>query len=158
MNAMRLLLGACLATAPLSAWAQPSAPPPTELFLTGLNVSNLDRSIDFYTRVLGLAEYKRYGDVSGQVQVLLGTPGQAPARSVLVLVWRKDHNGPYQLGTAFSRIGVRTPDAQALVGRVKAAGYKVTHEPARASQTSPVLAFVTDPDGYPVEVIQEPAP
>jgi predicted enzyme related to lactoylglutathione lyase len=71
-----------------------------------------------------------------------------------VLVHHKDHQGKYELGTGFSRVGFRLPDVRAVVNAARAAGYPVTREPMAAQGA--ILGFITDPDGYALELVQMP--
>ena len=124
---------------------------------TMLRVGNLQRSIDFYTQVLGMSllrtsenpEYKyslAFLGYSG------GNPGQAEIE--LTYNWGVEH---YEPGTAYGHIALGVPDAYAACEKIRAAGGQITREAGPVKGGSSVIAFVTDPDGYKIELIQRPA-
>ena len=118
-----------------------------------LRVGDLQRSIDFYTRVLGMQllrtsenhEYKYSLAFVGYE----GNPAQAEIE--LTYNWGTDK---YELGTAYGHIALGVPDAYAACEKIRAAGGNVTREPGPVKGGTTVIAFVTDPDGYKIELIQ----
>jgi lactoylglutathione lyase len=121
---------------------------------TMLRVGNLQRSIDFYTRVLGMnllrtSENPEYRYSLAFVGYEGGNPGQAEIE--LTHNWDTDH---YELGTAYGHIALGVPDAYAACDNIRAAGGQVTREPGPVKGGTTVIAFVTDPDGYKIELIQ----
>ncbi len=121
---------------------------------TMLRVGNLQRSIDFYTQVLGMqllrtSENPEYKYSLAFVGYEGGNPGQAEIE--LTWNWGTDH---YELGTAYGHIAIAVPDAHAACERIKAAGGKVTREAGPVKGGSTIIAFVTDPNGYKIELIQ----
>jgi lactoylglutathione lyase len=119
-----------------------------------LRVGDLQRSIDFYTRILGMKllrtsenpEFKYSLAFVGYDQ---GNPGQAEIE--LTYNWGTKH---YDMGDAFGHIAIGVPDAYAACERIKAAGGQVTREAGQVLGGTTVIAFVTDPDGYKIELIQ----
>ena len=118
-----------------------------------LRVGDLQRSIDFYTNVLGMQllrssenpEYKYSLAVVG----CEGNPAQAEIE--------RTYNGgttSYELGTAYGHNALGVPDAYAACEKIKAAGGQVTREAGPVKGGTTVIAFVTDPDGYKIELIQ----
>ncbi len=81
-----------------------------------------------------------------------GNPAQAEIE--LTHNWDTDH---YDLGTAYGHIALGVPDAYAACARIKAAGGQVTREAGPVKGGTTVIAFVTDPDGYKIELIQAKA-
>jgi lactoylglutathione lyase len=83
----------------------------------------------------------------------LGYEGGNPAQAELELTynWGTDH---YDLGTAYGHIALGVPDAYAACEKIRAAGGQITREPGPVKGGSTVIAFVTDPDGYKIELIQ----
>mgnify|MGYP006316128211 FL=1 len=121
---------------------------------TMLRVGNLQRSIDFYTQVLGMELLRTSENPQYQYSLaFLGFGGGNPAQAELELTynWGTDH---YDLGTAYGHIALGVPDAYAACEKIRAAGGQITREPGPVKGGSTVIAFVTDPDGYKIEVIQ----
>ncbi|VUZ26603.1 Lactoylglutathione lyase [uncultured Comamonas sp.] len=121
---------------------------------TMLRVGNLQRSIDFYTQVLGMQLLRTSENPEYQYSLaFLGFGGGNPAQAELELTynWGTDH---YDLGTAYGHIALGVPDAYAACDKIRAAGGQITREPGPVKGGSTVIAFVTDPDGYKIELIE----
>ena len=121
---------------------------------TMLRVGNLQRSIDFYTQVLGMELLRTSENPQYQYSLaFLGFGGGNPAQAEVELTynWGTDH---YDLGTAYGHIALGVPDAYAACEKIRAAGGQITREPGPVKGGSTVIAFVTDPDGYKIELIQ----
>ncbi len=122
---------------------------------TMLRVGNLQRSIDFYTQVLGMQVLRTSENTEYQYSLaFLGFEGGNPTQAEIELTynWGVDS---YDLGTAYGHIALGVPDAYAAVEKIKAAGGNVTREAGPVKGGSTVIAFVTDPDGYKIELIQK---
>src|SRR5574343_1796805 len=112
------------------------------------------RSIDFYTQMLGMqllrtSENPEYKYSLAFLGFEGGNPGQAEIE--LTYNWGVEQ---YELGTAYGHIALGVPDAYAACAKIKAAGGNVTREPGPVKGGTTVIAFVTDPDGYKIELIQ----
>ena len=123
---------------------------------TMLRVGNLQRSIDFYTQVLGMTLLRQSENPEYKYSLAFlgfdgGNPGQAEIE--LTYNWGVDS---YELGTAYGHIALGVPDVAESVAKIKAAGGNVTREPGPVKGGTTVIAFVTDPDGYKIELIQRP--
>lgn len=123
---------------------------------TMLRVGDLQRSIDFYTQVLGMqllrtSENSEYRYTLAFLGFNGGNPGQAEIE--LTYNWGVDR---YELGTAYGHIALGVPDVRAAVDAIRAAGGNVTREPGPVKGGKSVIAFVTDPDGYKIELIERP--
>jgi lactoylglutathione lyase len=120
---------------------------------TMLRVGNLQRSIDFYTQVLGMALLRTSENPQYKYTLAFLGYGANPEHAELELTynWGVDS---YELGTAYGHIALGVPDVYAACTRIKAAGGNVTREPGPVKGGSSVIAFVCDPDGYKIELIQ----
>jgi lactoylglutathione lyase len=123
-----------------------------------LRVGNLQRSIDFYTQVLGMQLLRTTQRPEQQYDLAFvgyggGNPGQAEIE--LTYNYGVEH---YELGNAFGHIAIGVPDVaatcSALREKAAALGGAVTREPGPVKGGTTVIAFVTDPDGYKIELIQ----
>ena len=123
------------------------------LLHTMLRVGDLQRSIDFYTRVMGM-KLLRTTDRPAQKYTLafLGY-GSNPDHAELELT----HNHGverYDMGTAYGHLAIEVPDAHAACEHIRANGGQVTREAGPVAGGATVIACITDPDGYKVELIQ----
>lgn len=121
----------------------------------GLHVTDLDRSVDFYTNVLGMQQVARY-EFEGVTEVLVGYGPQGESPS-LVLVDRAGHPSPVDVGTGFDRVLLMVDDLHAVCERLRAFGCAVTRDPAQPAGIPVILAMATDPDGYGLELLGQPA-
>ncbi len=123
------------------------------LLHTMLRVGNLDASIDFYTRILGMTLLRKNDYPDGKFTLAFVGYGPETAHAVIELTynWGVDH---YELGTAFGHIALEVEDAYAACDRIRAAGGKVVREAGPMKHGNTVIAFVEDPDGYKIELIQ----
>lgn len=124
---------------------------------TMLRVGNLQRSIDFYTQVLGMQLLRTTENPQYQYSLaFLGFEGGNPAQAELELTynWGTEH---YDHGNAYGHIALGVTDAHAACEKIRAAGGTISREPGPVQGGSTVIAFVTDPDGYKIELIQRPS-
>ena len=125
------------------------------LLHTMLRVGNLQRAIDFYTRVLGMQLLRTSENPEYKYSLaFVGYEGN-PAQAEIELTYNHgvDH---YDMGTAYGHLALGVPDVYAACDRIKASGGNVTREAGPVKGGSTVIAFVTDPDGYKIELIQRP--
>lgn len=120
---------------------------------TMLRVGDLDRSIKFYTEVLGMQVLRRNDYPEGKFTLAFVGYGSEDEGAVIELThnWGVDK---YELGTAYGHIALAVPDAYAACTEIKARGGKVVREAGPMKHGTTVIAFVEDPDGYKVELIQ----
>ncbi|MFP8779196.1 lactoylglutathione lyase [Hydrogenophaga sp. RWCD_12] len=124
------------------------------LLHTMLRVGNLQRSIDFYTQVLGMQLLRTSENPEYKYSLaFLGFEGGNPGQAEIELTWNWGVE-QYEMGTAYGHIAIGVPDAYAACDKIKAAGGNVTREAGPVKGGSTVIAFVTDPDGYKIELIQ----
>ena len=121
---------------------------------TMLRVGNLQRSIDFYTQVLGMTLLRQSENPEYQYSLaFLGFEGGNPNQAELELTYNWGTE-LYDHGNAYGHIALGVPDAAAACTKIKAAGGNVTREAGPVMGGSTVIAFVTDPDGYKIELIE----
>ena len=120
-----------------------------------LRVGDLQRSIDFYTRVLGMQLLRQSENPEYKYSLAFvgygGNPDQAEIE--LTYNWGTDS---YELGTAYGHIALGVPDVAAACEKIRSGGGNVTREAGPVKGGTTVIAFVTDPDGYKIELIQRP--
>jgi lactoylglutathione lyase len=123
---------------------------------TMLRVGDLERSLAFYTQVLGMRLLRRRDYPDGKFTLAFVGYGDEEHDAVLELTynWGVDN---YQLGNAYGHIAVEVDDARRACEEVKKRGGKVTREAGPMKHGSTVIAFVEDPDGYKIEFIQRKA-
>ena len=120
---------------------------------TMLRVGDLQRSVDFYTHALGMRELRRRDVPDGKYTLAFVGYGDEETSAVIELTYNYgvDH---YELGNAFGHLAVGVPDVAAACERVRSVGAKVTREPGPVKFGTTIIAFVEDPDGYKIELIQ----
>ncbi len=120
---------------------------------TMLRVGNLQRSIDFYTQVLGMKLLRTSDNPEYKYTLAFVGYGSNPDHAELELTYNYGVD-QYDLGTAYGHIALAVPDAKAACDKIRASGGNVTREAGAVKGGSTVIAFVTDPDGYKVELIE----
>ena len=126
------------------------------LLHTMLRVGNLQRSIDFYTNVLGMQLLRQSENPEYKYSLaFVGYEGN-PAQAEIELTYNHGTDS-YDMGTAYGHIALGVPDAYAAVEKIRAAGGNVTRDAGPVKGGTTVIAFVTDPDGYKIELIQRMA-
>ena len=118
-----------------------------------LRVGNLERSIEFYTQVLGMTLIRRSENPEYKYSLAFVGYGSNPDHAELELTYNHGVE-KYDMGTAYGHIALGVPDANAACDKIRAAGGQVTREAGPVKGGSTVIAFVTDPDGYKVELIE----
>ncbi len=117
----------------------------------GINVTDLDRSADFYTRALGLQEKGKY-DLGHLLEVLVGSEGDAV--SILLMKYTDRSEAP-DLGTGFEKIVLACDDVAAVYERALAEGGTSQLEPRTIEAMNLTVALVRDPDGYLIELVKQ---
>jgi lactoylglutathione lyase len=123
------------------------------LLHTMIRVGDLQRSIDFYTNVLGMKLLRKNDYPDGRFTLAFVGYGDESEQAVIELTHNWDTKS-YDLGNGFGHLAVGMPDIYKVCEAVKAKGGKVTREPGPMKFGSTVIAFVEDPDGYKIEFIQ----
>ena len=120
---------------------------------TMLRVGNLERSIEFYTQVLGMTLIRRSENPEYKYSLAFVGYGSNPDHAELELTYNHGVE-KYDMGTAYGHIALGVPDAYAACDKIRAAGGQVTRESGPVKGGSTVIAFGTDPEGYKVELIE----
>jgi len=120
---------------------------------TMLRVGDLQRSIDFYTQMLGMKLLRTTDRPEQQYSLAFVGFGNNPDHAELELTFNYGVT-QYELGTAYGHIAIGVDDAAAACARIKAAGGTVTRDAGPVKGGSTIIAFVQDPDGYKIELIE----
>jgi lactoylglutathione lyase len=118
-----------------------------------LRVGNLQRSIDFYTEVLGMTLLRTSENTEYKYTLAFVGYASNPEQAELELTYNWGVES-YDLGTAYGHVALGVTDAYAACEKIKTAGGNVTRDAGPVKGGSTVIAFVTDPDGYKIELIQ----
>jgi lactoylglutathione lyase len=121
---------------------------------TMLRVFDLDKSLDFYNRLLGMKVLRRREVPDGKYTLAFVGYGDEAASTVVELTYNWDQKEPYALGSAFGHLAIGVPDVYALCETLGKAGVKITRPPGPVKFGTTVIAFIEDPDGYKIELIQ----
>ena len=120
---------------------------------TMLRVGDLRRSVDFYTGVLGMRLLRTTDRPDQKYSLAFVGYGDESDGAVLELTYNHGVES-YDLGTAYGHVAIEVPDAAAACAAVRAKGGSVTREAGPVKGGSTVIAFVQDPDGYKIELIE----
>ena len=120
---------------------------------TMLRVGDLQRSIDFYTKVLGMKLLRTSDNPEYQYTLAFVGYGANPDHAELELTYNYGTTS-YELGTAYGHIAISADDIVAACDAARASGGNVTREPGPVKGGNTVIAFITDPDGYKIELIE----
>lgn len=123
------------------------------LLHTMIRVGDLDRSIDFYTRLLGMRLLRRQDYPEGRFTLAFVGYGDEADQAVIELTHNWD-TAAYELGTGFGHLAIAVPDIHAACERLAAAEAKIPRPPGPMKHGRTVIAFVEDPDGYKIELIE----
>jgi lactoylglutathione lyase len=120
---------------------------------TMLRVGDLQRSIDFYTNVLGMKLLRTSDNPEYKYKLAFLGYGSNPDHAELELTYNYGVE-KYDMGTAYGHIALSADDIYKVCDEVRARGGNITREPGPVKGGSTVIAFITDPDGYKVELIE----
>ncbi|SFM55336.1 lactoylglutathione lyase [Nitrosomonas communis] len=120
---------------------------------TMLRVGNLEKSIHFYTKIMGMKVLRQKEYPDGKFTLAFVGYQNESENAVLELTYNWGVE-KYELGTAFGHIAIEVDDAYEMCEKVKNLGGKVTREAGPMKHGSTVIAFIEDPDGYKIEFIQ----
>ncbi len=120
---------------------------------TMLRVGDLDRSVKFYAELFGMKELRRRDVPDGKYTLSFLGYGDEATETVLELTYNYGVD-KYDIGTGFGHLAIGMPDVAGTCAKLRAAGAKITREPGPVKFGTTIIAFVEDPDGYKIELIQ----
>ena len=121
---------------------------------TMLRVFDLKKSLDFYTRLLGMQVLRQREVPEGRYTLAFVGYGDEASTTVIELTHNWDQKEPYALGTAFGHLAIGVRDVYAACEKLGKEGVKITRAPGPVKFGTTVIAFIEDPDGYKIELIQ----
>ena len=122
---------------------------------TMIRVLDLEKSIDFYTRYLGMTLCRRSDNETGRYTVAFVGYGDEKEATVVELTHNWDRTEPYDLGSAFGHLAIGVDDIYGICEKLAAAGVKVPRPAGPVKGGTTVIAFIEDPDGYKIELVQK---
>lgn len=135
-------------------WEVIKAPKP-RIRHTMLRVKNLEKSIDFYTRLFGMTVFRRRDVEGGKYSVAFLGYGDENNDPAIELTYNWGHDDGYDIGNGYGHIAIGVPDIYALCDRLESEGVEIPRPAGPLKHGGPnasVIAFVKDPDGYLIEL------
>ncbi|MRX27192.1 lactoylglutathione lyase [Kangiella sp. HZ709] len=121
---------------------------------TMLRVGDLDKSINFYTQVLGMKLIRKHDYESGRFTLAFVGYGEEKTSTVIELTHNWDTQN-YELGNGFGHLAIAVDDVYIACEKIRDAGGRITREPGPMKHGDTVLAFAEDPDGYKIELLED---
>lgn len=121
---------------------------------TMIRVKDLDKSIDFYTRLLGMKLTRKTDYPSGEFTLAFVGYGEESDSTVIELTHNWGQKEPYDLGDAFGHLAIGVPDIYGTCEQMEKEGVKIPRPPGPMKHGGSVIAFIEDPDGYKIELIE----
>lgn len=119
---------------------------------TMLRVGDLDRSVDFYTKVLGMRLLRRQDYPDGRFTLAFVGYGEESSHTVIELTFNWETSA-YDLGTGYGHIALEVDDVYRACAEIRERGGRIMREAGPMNAGKTIIAFVADPDGYPIELI-----
>ena len=124
------------------------------LLHTMLRVRDLEKSLKFYTDLLGMKVLRQRDYPSGKFTLAFVGYGEEAGNTVIELTHNWEQAEPYNLGSAFGHLAIGVPDVYRTCERLAAAGVKIPRPAGPMAHGGSVIAFIEDPDGYRIELVQ----
>jgi len=121
---------------------------------TMIRVLDMDKSLDFYTGHLGMKEMRRIDYPEGKFTLAFVGYGDESDSTVIELTHNWDQHEAYDPGSGFGHLAIAVPDIYGVVEKMRADGVSVPREPGPMKHGTTVIAFIEDPDGYKIELIE----
>jgi len=120
---------------------------------TMIRVRDLEKSLDFYTRLLGMSLIRQKDYPSGRFTLAFVGYGDEAANTVIELTHNWDQAEPYTIGSGFGHLAIGVPDIYGTCELLAKEGVKIPRPPGPMKHGGSVIAFIEDPDGYKIELI-----
>jgi lactoylglutathione lyase len=127
----------------------------SRLLHTMIRVRDLEKSLDFYTRLLGMQMLRRKDYPSGKFTLAFVGFGAEDSTAVIELTHNWEQDQPYEIGTGFGHLAIAVPNIYKACESLAAEGVKIPRPPGPMKHGGSVIAFVEDPDGYKIELIEK---
>ncbi len=121
---------------------------------TMIRVRDLEKSLDFYTRILGMKVLRRKDYPDGKFTNTFVGYGPEDSHAVIELTHNWGREEPYDLGNGWGHVALEVPDVYATCEALQEAGATITRSPGPMKHGTRVIAFVEDPDGYKIELLE----
>lgn len=128
--------------------------PNPRILHTMIRVKDLDASVDFYTKLLGMKKLREKDYPEGKFTLVFVGYGDEANHAVIELTYNWDHDKPYDLGDGFGHVAIGVDDIYKTCKALDVAGANITRAPGPMKHGTTVIAFIEDPDGYKIELIQ----
>lgn len=125
-----------------------------QMLHTMIRVYDLDKSIEFYTEYLGMKLLRKKDYPGGKFTLAFIGYGEESDHTVIELTHNWEQEQPYELGNAFGHIALGVPDIYTTCKVLEKAGVTITRQPGPMKHGTTVIAFIEDPDGYKIELIE----
>ena len=130
-------------------------PGKARLLHTMLRVKDLDKSLNFYTELLGMKLLRKRDYPTGKFTLAFVGYGDEESNAVIELTHNWGQKEPYQIGTAFGHLAIGVPDIYGTCETLAKDGVKIPRPPGPMKHGGSVIAFIEDPDGYKIELIEK---
>jgi lactoylglutathione lyase len=124
-----------------------------QMMHTMVRVKDLDKSLDFYTRLLGMQLLRKMDFPEGKFTLAFVGYGPEETHAVVELTYNWDQKEPYDLGNGYGHIALGVRDIHGICKELEKAGAKIPRSPGPMKHGTTHIAFVEDPDGYKIELI-----
>ncbi len=121
---------------------------------TMIRVRDLEKSLDFYTRILGMQVLRQKEYPGGKFTNTFVGYGPEETHPAIELTYNWDREEPYDMGNGWGHVALEVPDVYAACEALQSAGANITRAPGPMKNGTRVIAFVEDPDGYKVELLE----
>ncbi|SCA55035.1 glyoxalase I, Ni-dependent [Candidatus Terasakiella magnetica] len=122
---------------------------------TMIRVFDLDKSISFYTDILGMKLLRKSDYPDGKFTLAFVGYGGEEDHTVIELTHNWDQSEPYEIGNGFGHLALGVPDIYKTCESLRISGAKIVREPGPMKHGKTVIAFIEDPDGYKIELIEK---
>ena len=137
----------------MSAEPQTMAGDKFQLMHTMVRVKDLDKSLDFYTRLLGMQLLRKMDFPEGRFTLAFVGYGPEESHAVIELTHNWDQDTPYELGNGYGHVALGVRDIHGICAELEKAGASIPRKPGPMKHGTTHIAFIEDPDGYKIELI-----